>query len=98
VALLTQVKPGDLTRRIWLVLWCPPCTRADLRPVENAFGRTTSQVSPAPVEISALTLTTEEISKTIRMAGNVNCMLDERYEGIDKGEEGMLEKPTLLSV
>lgn len=69
MALLIQVKPGDLTRRIWLVLWYPPRTRAYLRPVENAFGRSASQVSPAPIEISALTLTTEEISKTIRMAG-----------------------------
>jgi len=44
-----------------------------------------------------LTLTTEEISKTIRTAGNVNFMLDERYEGIDEGE-GMLGKPVLRSV
>ena len=82
MALLTQFKPGDLTRRMGLDLRYPPCTRAYLRPVENTFGRTTSQVSPALVETSAFALTAAEIRKAIKMTGIFNCMVDERCEWI----------------
>jgi len=54
----------------WARTWVDP------RPVENAFGRTISQASLTPVEIRALALTTAGITKAIRMAGNVNRMLD----------------------
>ena len=78
MALLIQVKPWVISFRIFL--GCPRThTRRDLG---HAFGRATSQDSPALVETSTFSLTTAEISKAIRTMGTLNCMVDERCEWI----------------